>query len=85
MLILHSGFQFFKQNNLYNIGASNSGSNVISFQSFDDREQTFNNGTGIYINDAEIVVANIRARSLRGDEQVQNTVNLYNSNFKFCQ
>ena len=52
------------------MGNSNNGRNQVEFQSFDDRNDFFNNGTGIYINEAEIVVANIRARSLRGDEQV---------------
>lgn len=60
---------------MYNVGTNNNGRNVIDFQSYDDRENTFNNGTGIYINEAEIVVANIRARSSRGDEQV--TASLY--------
>ena len=52
------------------MGNANNGRNVIEFQSYDNRENMFNNGTGIYINEAEIVVANIRARSSRGDEQV---------------
>ena len=52
------------------MGNSNNGRNQVEFQSFDDRNDFFNNGTGIYINEAEIVVANIRARSPRGDEQV---------------
>ena len=58
------------QGNQYNVGNSNNGRNVIEFQSYDDRKNSFDNGTGIYINEAEIVVANIRARSSRGDEQV---------------
>ena len=52
------------------MGNSNNGRSQVEFQSFDDRNDLFNNGTGIYINEAEIVVANIRARSPRGDEQV---------------
>ena len=55
------------------MGSSNNGRNQVEFQSFDDRNDLFNNGTGIYINEAEIVVANIRARSPRGDEQVYTT------------
>ena len=54
------------------MGNSNNGRNQVEFQSFDDRNDFFNNGTGIYINEAEIVVANIRARSPRGDEQVKS-------------
>ena len=54
------------------MGSSNNGRNQVEFHSFDDRNDFFNNGTGIYINEAEIVVANIRARSPRGDEQVKS-------------
>ena len=55
---------------MYNVGSGNSGRDPFNFQSYDDRDITFTNGTGIYINEAEIVVADIRARSSRGDEQV---------------
>ena len=58
------------QNALYNVGLDNGGRYPVNFQSYDDRENTFNNGTGIYVNEAEIVVADIRTRSSRGDEQV---------------
>ena len=62
-----------QQGNQYNVGNANNGRNVIEFQTYDDRKNLFDNGTGIYINEAEIVVANIRARSSRGDEQVIRT------------
>ena len=62
-----------QQGNQYNVGNANNGRNVIEFQTYDDRKNLFDNGTGIYINEAEIVVANIRARSSRGDEQVIST------------
>ena len=62
-----------QQGNQYNVGNLNNGRNVIEFQTYDDRKNLFDNGTGIYINEAEIVVANIRARSSRGDEQVIRT------------
>ena len=55
---------------MYNVGLDNGGRYPVNFQSYDDRENTFNNGTGIYVNEAEIVVADIRTRSSRGDEQV---------------
>ena len=74
-MILRYGIIYFGlQNNLYNVGSNNNGRNIIDFQSYDERENTFTNGTGIYINEAEIVVANIRARSVRGDEQVNTCI-----------
>ena len=40
----------------------------------DDRRRSFDNGTGIYVNQAEIIAPDIMARSSRGDEQVLHVI-----------